>query len=205
METDFSESMTQLQTDLDNAVAKMNQEDTAYESGVNTIQGYINGSEDMRDDLITQFTSLANAATAAYNAAQKIESPSKEFRQSGRHSIQGAVLGAEDERPKLIRTYGELGRSTLSAYDEALEDSVSAGHRMADVYNVVNARSADIGRTYRSGTAEIAFGGNAGRSFTDEDLRKLAKEYGDITAAYWSDMKYVFDNRELGRMMRKVQ
>lgn len=205
METDFSESMTQLQTDLDNAVAKMNQEDTAYESGVNTIQGYINGSEDMRDDLITQFTSLANAATAAYNAAQKIESPSKEFRQSGRYSIQGAVLGAEDERPKLIRKYGELGHSTISAYDGAIEDSVSASHRMADVYNVVNARSADIGRTYRSGTAEIASGGNAGRSFTDEDLRKLAKEYGDITAAYWSDMKYVFDNRELGRMVRKVQ
>ena len=87
---------------------------------------------------------------------------------------------------------------------EALEDSASASRRMADVYDVVNAHSAGIGRQYRSGAAEILSGKSAGRNFTDEDLRKLAKEYGDITAAYWSNMKYVFDDREVGRMVRKV-
>lgn len=204
METDFSESMSQLQTDLDNAMDKMDQSDEAYQSGINTIQGYINGSEEMRKLLVDKYTSLGNAATAAYNAAVKVESPSKVFRQSGRYTVQGAILGAEDERPKLLRTYSDLGHSIVSAYDEALEDSASASRRMADVYDVVNAHSAGIGRQYRSGAAEILSGKSTGRNFTDEDLRKLAKEYGDITAAYWSNMKYVFDDREVGRMVRKV-
>ena len=77
METDFSESMSQLQTDLDNAMDKMDQSDEAYQSGINTIQGYINGSEEMRKSLVDKYTSLGNAATAAYNAAVKVESRRK--------------------------------------------------------------------------------------------------------------------------------
>lgn len=203
METDFSESMSQLQTDLDTAMDKMDRADEAYRSGINTIQGYINGSEEMRGVLVDKYTSLGNAATAAYNAAVKVESPSKVFRQSGRYTIQGAIIGAEDERPKLLQTYSDLGHSTVSAYTGALDDSM-ASHRMADVYDAVNTHSADIGRTYRSGAAEIVSGKGRGRNFTDEDLRKLADEYGKITAEYWSNMKYVFDDREMGRMVRKV-
>ena len=157
----------------------------------------------MRGALVDKYTSLGNAATAAYNAAVKVESPSKVFRQSGRYTIQGAIIGAEDERPKLLQTYSDLGHSTVSAYTGALDDSM-ASHRMADVYDAVNTHSADIGRTYRSGAAEIVSGKGRGRNFTDEDLRKLADEYGKITAEYWSNMKYVFDDREMGRMVRKV-
>lgn len=204
METDFNKSMDALQTKLTETEEKMDLADVLYKSGVNSIQGYINGTEELRDDLITQFQSLADSAKGAFNNTLEEHSPSKVFERSGKYTIQGAIIGAEDERPKLLRTYRDLGHSIVSAYDGALEDSASASRRMADVYDVVNAHSAGIGRQYRSGAAEILSGKSAGRNFTDEDLRKLAKEYGDITAAYWSNMKYVFDDREVGRMVRKV-
>lgn len=204
METDFNKSMDALQTKLTETEEKMDLADELYKSGVNSIQGYINGTEELRDDLITQFQSLADSAKGAFNNTLEEHSPSKVFERSGKYTIQGAIIGAEDERPKLLRTYRDLGHSIVSAYDGALEDSASASRRMADVYDVVNAHSAGIGRQYRSGAAEILSGKSAGRNFTDEDLRKLAKEYGDITAAYWSNMKYVFDDREVGRMVRKV-
>ena len=204
METDFNKSMDALQTKLTETEEKMDLADELYKSGVNSIQGYINGTEELRDDLITQFQSLADSAKGAFNNTLEEHSPSKVFERSGKYTIQGAIIGAEDERPKLLRTYRDLGHSIVSAYDGALQDSASASRRMADVYDVVNAHSAGIGRQYRSGAAEILSGKSAGRNFTDEDLRKLAKEYGDITAAYWSNMKYVFDDREMGRMVRKV-
>ena len=204
METDFNKSMDALQTKLTETEEKMDLADELYKSGVNSIQGYINGTEELRDDLITQFQSLADSAKGAFNNTLEEHSPSKVFERSGKYTIQGAIIGAEDERPKLLRTYRDLGHSIVSAYDGALQDSASASRRMADVYDVVNAHSAGIGRQYRSGAAEILSGKSAGRNFTDEDLRKLAKEYGDITAAYWSNMKYVFDDREVGRMVRKV-
>ena len=204
METDFNKSMDALQTKLTETEEKMDLADELYKSGVNSIQGYINGTEELRDDLITQFQSLADSAKGAFNNTLEEHSPSKVFERSGKYTIQGAIIGAEDERPKLLRTYRDLGHSIVSAYDGALQDSASASRRMADVYDVVNAHSAGIGRQYRSGAAEILPGKSTGRNFTDEDLRKLAKEYGDITAAYWSNMKYVFDDREVGRMVRKV-
>lgn len=203
METDFSESMDALQTDLDTAMSKMDKADEMYQSGINSIQGYINGTEELRDDLIAQFQSLANSAEGAFNVELEEHSPSRVFRRSGRYSVQGAVLGAEDEKPNLIETYTDLGKSVISAYTGALDDSM-ASRRMADVYDVVNAHSAGIGQAYHGGGMEILSGKNNSRSFSDEDIRKLAKEYGKITAGYWGDMKYVFDGREMGRMVRKV-
>lgn len=203
METDFSESMDALQTDLDTAMSKMDKADEMYQSGINSIQGYINGTEELRDDLIAQFQSLANSAEGAFNVELEEHSPSRVFRRSGRYSVQGAVLGAEDEKPNLIETYTDLGKSVISAYTGALDDSM-ASRRMADVYDVVNAHSAGIGQAYHGGGVEILSGKNSSRSFSDEDIRKLAKEYGKITAGYWGDMKYVFDGREMGRMVRKV-
>ena len=145
--------MDALQTKLTETEEKMDLADVLYKSGVNSIQGYINGTEGLRDDLITQFQSLADSAKGAFNNTLEEHSPSKVFERSGKYTIQGAIIGAEDERPKLLRTYRDLGHSIVSAYDGALEDSASASRRMADVYDVVNAHSAGIGRQYRSGAA----------------------------------------------------
>lgn len=97
-------------------MSKMDKADEMYQSGINSIQGYINGTEELRDDLIAQFQSLANSAEGAFNVELEEHSPSRVFRRSGRYSVQGAVLGAEDEKPNLIETYTDLGKSVISAY-----------------------------------------------------------------------------------------
>jgi len=115
-ETNFSKSMASLQTQMDTAVKKMNKSDAAYQSAISTIQGYINGSEAKRGALIAEYTSLGNAAKAAYNAALDIHSPSKEAEWSSEMFVAGLIKGIKDSTKKLTDTYSSLGAIAMNAY-----------------------------------------------------------------------------------------
>lgn len=214
METDFSASMKELQADLDEATAAMNKEDDAYRSGVQTIQGYINGSESMRKQLIGTYDSLGDACSAAFNAATEIESPSKVFRRSGRYTIQGAVLGAEDERPKLLSTYTNLGESVADVFGSALMhtgnyagifDAVSEKGRMSSwidaMYQAVSQNGSRSGALARIEAVPFeSRRGNDGPRQWNIDYNKIAA----ANAKAMEGMTIEVDERQFGRVVRKV-
>lgn len=123
METDFDESMKNIEETAADTVNKLNLSIEAQESGRDTIQGYIDGAESLRGSLISKYQSLARAANRAYRKELDINSPSRKFRKSGRESVEGAILGAEDERANLESTYRALAESAINAYNASLPSS----------------------------------------------------------------------------------
>lgn len=123
METDFDESMKNIEETAVDTVNKLNLSIEAQESGRDTIQGYIDGAESLRGSLISKYQSLARAANRAYRKELDINSPSRKFRKSGRESVEGAILGAEDERANLESTYRALAESAINAYNASLPSS----------------------------------------------------------------------------------
>ena len=66
METDFSSKMADLEQRALEAVENLNVSVEAGEAGAATIQGYIDGAESMRGQLVAKYESLAKAANAAF-------------------------------------------------------------------------------------------------------------------------------------------
>ena len=121
METNFSASMDNLEARLAEAEKKMDMEEEAFADGVNTIQGYIKGSESERKAIITTYGSLADAANKAYRDKLQIKSPSRVFKKDGEETIEGAILGAKGKEEELKETYRELASSATGAFKEDLQ------------------------------------------------------------------------------------
>ena len=76
LETEFTATMDALQLELEAAVGDMDLSEQAAQSGKNTIQGFIDGSEDMLPAVEAAYARLANAAVAAIDAQLQIQSSS---------------------------------------------------------------------------------------------------------------------------------
>lgn len=122
-QTDFSSKMSSLEGRLDQAVGKMNQENKAYQNAVNTIRGFINGSESMRSQIASEYDSLAQTANNAFRNRLQIKSPSKVFEQSGKYTVEGVVKGVENELPTLARAYTAMGDLSFDRYAGAIESA----------------------------------------------------------------------------------
>lgn len=125
LERTFNKKMSAIEQRVADAVENLNVYTDASAAGADTIQGYIDGAESMRDSLVSKFTSLARAANAAYQAAMEQNSPSRLFRRNGRDTIQGAILGSEDKRKELEKTYASLAEAAIVAYQKATPRSFS--------------------------------------------------------------------------------
>lgn len=197
MKTDYTRTMEELITENESNIEKLNQADKAYESGLNTIQGFINGSEFMRTQIVKEYESLADAAVSAYNRKVQINSPSRRFAKSGRESVQGAIVGTQQEKPKLEKVYRELGGAVLDAYQRA-EPSQAIAAMQAAVFSRNAAFQQLNGVVSYKNESRSATGSGA-------NIKTLAKEVGEILADEIRDnMTFEFDQREVGRMVRKV-
>jgi len=75
LETGFAASMDNLQMELETAIKGMDLNEEAAQSGKNTIQGFIDGAEEMLPAVEAAYARMANAAVAAIDAQLQIQSP----------------------------------------------------------------------------------------------------------------------------------
>lgn len=119
-QTDFSNKMSALEGRLQTAVGKMNQENQAYQNAVNTIRGFINGSESMRGQIESEYSSLAQSANRAFRNTLQIKSPSKVFERNAEDTGEGVIKGVKNKIPDVIRAYTEMANASESGYSGAL-------------------------------------------------------------------------------------
>lgn len=122
-QTDFNSKMSSLEGRLDQAVGKMNQENKAYQNAVNTIRGFINGSESMRGQIAAEYDSLAQTANNAFRNRLQIKSPSKVFEKSGEYTAEGVIEGVRTKLPDVGRAYAAMGSFGFERYSAAVENA----------------------------------------------------------------------------------
>ncbi len=124
LEIDFAASMDALQTELESTIKEMNLSNEAAESGKNTVEGFIKGSEDMLPAVRTAYTKIAKAAVAAIDAQLQIKSPSKVFEDRGEYTMSGFVGGVVAMEPEVMAAMKDAANIGTKAFTE--EESKTA-------------------------------------------------------------------------------
>lgn len=144
----------------------------------------------------TAAQTVRSAITAA-KAEQNSNSPAKETIDLGHDYGEGYVIGIRDMIPASADVSADLVTSALSAADMRNSWAVAA------MEEAVNSRSASLHREYSAGMSESAAVSRVRKD--NDELHQLAKELGIVIANELRDnTEIVFDQREIGRMVRKV-
>lgn len=75
IKTDFDEKMGGIMSKTDAMITNLDQSDTAYQNGLDTLNAYIKAVNDEHDKVVEKFAALGRDATAAFNANAKTETP----------------------------------------------------------------------------------------------------------------------------------
>lgn len=126
METDFAASMDVLQQELESAISDMDMNEAAATSGKSTIQGFIDGANDMLPAVRSAYAAIAQAAVDAIDAQLDINSPSKVLEVRGEYAMSGFVGGVENMTPDVQEAMSMAASAGADAFTSAEEAQIVA-------------------------------------------------------------------------------
>lgn len=166
----------------------------SYNQGGQFSSGLAGGILSGRSDVISAAISVARSAWQASQRELEIHSPSRKTKYQGRMYDAGIEAGILDDKDKVIQAGERVSRDLLKTLDLP---SAYAQMRAAMGANTVRVSGA-----YRIPKA-VPAGEHAG--FTREELKAIGETIGDVVNGRIEQMRFVFRERELGRMIREVQ
>ncbi len=84
-----------------------------YSSGVNIMDGLINGMESKRTVLVSTARSIAQSVKSTMDNALDIHSPSRELFKTGMYTGQGQIEGMKSTLPEIQHTADKMGKSAI--------------------------------------------------------------------------------------------
>jgi len=159
LRTNFTEEMTALKTEFEDTVKGMDMGEQAAESGKNTIQGFVDGAEDMLPEVDAAYRKIAKAAKKAIDEEMKIESPSREMFMRGEMTMAGFTGGVESMEPEVAAAMADAANSGMDAVDAeqtqivALAPQFVAALSAMNAGTVANTVTADPGSRADTGSA----------------------------------------------------
>ena len=124
MAAEFSEKMEEITKSLNDAIQEMNVKEEAFQVGTDNIRGLIDGTLDMKNELVDTYAQMGREALAAYKREVDQRSPSHKFEQAGRFDIQGLIRGAEEEKNNLDAAYAKLAQTALRNMERHLPSTL---------------------------------------------------------------------------------
>lgn len=133
LEEDFSKKMDDVNRELNNTIAELDQHEAAWNAGKNNIQGLIDGTLGMTGALVGAYALMGQRAVDAYKKEVDQHSPSKKFEQAGRYDILGIIQGAEEEKARLEVAYEEAAQAALRGMARHLPSHVDVPDPSAEL------------------------------------------------------------------------
>ncbi len=88
-----------------------------YSSGINIMDGLINGMESKRTVLVSTARSIAQSVKSTMDNALDIHSPSRELFKTGMYTGQGQIEGMKSTLPEIQHTADKMGQSAIPDND----------------------------------------------------------------------------------------
>lgn len=206
LETDFTASMDALQLELETTISEMNLNSEAVESGKNTIQGFIDGAENMLPSVQAAYASLGQAAIDALNDKLEIHSPSRVFELSGEMSGAGYIKGAQSMETETKQAMSDYAGAAADAFTaDSMELVALAPQLLSYLYGAKGggggASSAEA-YTVQSGgvTISVQYNIEAGATENPEKLRAVLEQNNEsLRALIIETMADLEENRERTR------
>ena len=187
-------------------------------AGSNFGSGFVRGIGDWISSAASKAAQLAKSALDAAKRALNINSPSKETQKVGRWFGQGFTGGIEDEKSAAEKASQDISQAALDNLDTKSISEKLKGldieAAMADVYFSVDANQAKVADNIVSavGAREALAWKDREKNLTvslsDEDIKKLAREFAAIVSTSIANemdgMGIYAKNREFARVVREV-
>ena len=190
---------------------------SGYDPGSNFGSGFVRGISAWVGNAVNAAANLASAALSKVKQTLGIASPAKETKKAGRFFDLGLGGGISENAGPVIKAAKQLSEDALdamniqSAYDQL--KGLDIPDVMSGVYDVMD-RQKDRGA--QKATRSVAAAENlkwkkqdteVQTRLSDEDIKRLAKEFAQVTADQIMDgldgAKFVVGQREFGRLVRE--
>lgn len=162
LEIDFEASMQALQEELETTVSEMDLNEEAATSGKNTMQGFIDGAEEMLPYVQDAYARIAQAGIDAIDAKLQIRSPSRVMWNRAEMAWSGYIKATEAMEPDVKVAMAETAGAGVNAIATEAISSKSSGNgtpvelTVAPVYNFHGGSTAsDIESVLRDATDDL--------------------------------------------------
>lgn len=168
---------------------------SASGTGKNFVQGFINGFG--LADIWNAAWNIGKRALASLSASIKEGSPSRLTKLSGKYFGQGFELGIEGEEKQVQKASENISRIALEAMDMS-----SITERMHEVMAMnTNRATRQIMSQNIHVQHEIS---NEKDRLSDREIQAIGKAIANVVNDHMEDLKIVYHDRELGRVIREV-
>lgn len=180
---------------------------SAYSAGHDFGSGFGGGVRSAIQLAVNAAASLASRALSTINRVLDINSPSRKTRKTGHSFDKGLILGIKDKTKDAVKVAGSLARSAAEAM--RIPDFVF-GIDDAEVQNAMRIMDAAVARqrshlgraAFVLGTEEHEKRSN-GR-LSKKEIQDIGKAIANVVNDHMEDLKIVYHDRELGRVIREV-
>lgn len=180
---------------------------SAYSAGRAFGSGFEGGLRSAIQTAVSTAASLARQALSIVKSTLGIHSPSRETRKLGGYFGQGFELGVKDETKNAIKVVGDFARNATEAmkipdFSFGIDDT-EVQNAMKIMDDAVVRQKSHLGRVaFALGTEEHEKRSN-GR-LSKKEIHDIGKAIANVVNDHMEDLKIVYHDRELGRVIREV-
>lgn len=180
---------------------------SAYSAGRAFGSGFEGGLRSAIQTAVSTAASLARQALSIVKSTLGIHSPSRETRKLGGYFGQGFELGVKDETKNAVKVVGDFARNATEAmkipdFSFGIDDT-EVQNAMKIMDDAVVRQKSHLGRVaFALGTEEHEKRSN-GR-LSKKEIHDIGKAIANVVNDHMEDLKIVYHDRELGRVIREV-
>lgn len=159
--------------------------------------GFVSGINSWIGNAVSAAANLAASALAAAKNFLGIHSPSREMKAVGKYFGQGFEQGIEGEEKQVQRTSENLSRIALESMDMS-----AITERMHEVMAMNTNR---VTRQITSQNIHVQHAiSNDNNRLSEREAKIIGKAVADVVNDRMEEFKFIFKDRELGRVVREV-
>lgn len=171
---------------------------SAYSAGRDFGSGFEGGLRSAIQAAVNTAASLARQALSIVKSTLSIHSPSRETRKLGKYFGQGFELGIEGEEKQVQKASENISRIALEAMDMS-----AITERMHEVMAMNTNR---VTRQIMSQNIHVQHEiSNEKDRLSDREIQAIGKAIANVVNDHLEDLKIVYHDRELGRVIREVR
>lgn len=180
---------------------------SAYSAGRAFGSGFEGGLRSAIQTAVSTAASLARQALSIVKSTLGIHSPSRETRKLGGYFGQGFELGVKDETKNAVKVVGDFARSATEAlkipdFSFGIDDT-EVQNAMKIMDDAVVRQKSHLGRVaFALGIEEHEKRSND--TLSKKEIQDIGKAIANVVNDHMEDLKIVYHDRELGRVIREV-
>lgn len=180
---------------------------SAYSAGRAFGSGFEGGLRSAIQTAVSTAASLARQALSIVKSTLGIHSPSRETRKLGGYFGQGFELGVKDETKNAVKVVGDFARNATEAmkipdFSFGIDDT-EVQNAMKIMDDAVVRQKSHLGRVaFALGTEEHEKRSNG--ILSKKEIHDIGKAIANVVNDHMEDLKIVYHDRELGRVIREV-